>query len=432
MQVSVKNTGTSGIEYELTVSVPVAQVNRVVAERMREFSEKARVPGFRPGKIPKNVLEQRFGTQVRQEALGKVIETSLPIALEQEGLRPAGQPVVEQITHEIDQDLQYVVTFQTMPVVELSDFTQIVASRYQVTASEADVDQAIVRLQNQFAEWVVVDREACQTDRLIIDYTSTIHGKPYEHNSAQDIHVELGSQVFIEGFEQGLIGSRAGDKRVLDLTFPSEWRLEKLAGKAVQFTVTVKAVTEKRLAELDAEFARKIGAASPEPSVLRAKIEESLEKQIAERVEAKLKEEVISALLNRHPIPIPRALVDREVAILHEEMHRRMGEATQIGCHHPGLLEQAQKRVALGLILNKVIQSERIIADEDRVKARISTLSKMFGNTEFIENMYYESEELLSGVRHTVLLDAALDFVISQITITEKPLSVDELFYHQS
>lgn len=434
MQVTVENTDTLG--RRLTIQVPADQVKTAIQERMREFSQKARISGFRPGKAPKDMLEQRYGTQVRQEAVGKVIETTLPLALQENNLKPAGRPVVEQINNKTDQDLQFVVSFEVFPEVKLQDVSKIQIEKYQVEITEEEVEKTLERLRHQFAEWVVVEREAKEGDRVLVDYTSTLNGKPYENNQGSDVSVEIGSRVFIEGFEEGLIGRRAGEDCHLELTFPKEWRMEKLAGMPVRFQVKVKSVSEKHLAELNQAFAKKVNAPSEDKSAICQKIRENMEKQAAEMVENRMKEQATEALLTLNPIAVPKALIEREASLLHEELHQRTqgqgGQDKHTGCHHPGLEEKAEKRVALGLILNEIIKSENLTPDETRVKQRIASLSKMFGNAEFIESMYYESEELLSNVRHTILLDQALEWVLTQAQTVEKPLTLEALFNRQA
>ena len=426
MQVSVETTSSLG--RRLTVSVPMEQVKTVIQNKMDELARNARVDGFRVGKVPRQVLEKKYAAQVKQEAVGKVIETSLPQALNQNQLKPAGRPVVEEINNGMEKDLSYIVSFEIFPVIILGDFSKIEVEQYKVSISKDDIDKTIEKLRSQFAEWVVVDRSAAEKDRLIVDYTSTMNGKPYENSTGKDIFVELGSKVFIEGFESGLIGTKAGALKVLDLTFPADWRIEKFAGKPVQFTIHVKAVSEKHLADINEAFAKKIGAESSEIDQIRNKMKENLEKQLEEIKTTRLKDQVADALLKMNPVPVPKALIEKEAAILHEEMHRRAGNQGDAGCHHPGLEAQAEKRVALGLLLNEVIKNEKMVADEVVVKSRIADIAKMFGNADFIESMYYESEELLAQVSHTVLLDQALNFVVSKSTQVEKPMSLDELF----
>ena len=263
MLVTVENTGA--LSRRLTVQVPAQEVKTATRSKLNEFksSKKEKIPGFRNNAaIPEKILEQRFGLQAKEAAVRTVIETTLPKALEQEQLKPAEKPRVERLINEDNTDLEYVVSFEIFPDVKPLDFSLVKAEKIEVSVKEADVEKTIERLQAQFADWVQVERDAKLSDRVVVDYTSTMNGKPYKGNQGQDVAIEIGTNLFIEGFETGLIGRKAGDEFILDLTFPNNWRMEKLAGKAVQFKVKVKSVAEKKFAELNLGFAKKIGAES--------------------------------------------------------------------------------------------------------------------------------------------------------------------------
>jgi trigger factor len=425
MQVTVENTGALG--RRLKVQIPSQEMKTAVQEKISEISQKAQVKGFRPGMVPMEEVKRRYGSKARQEALGDVIEKTLPAALKQEQLRPAGSPVVESVNDEDNKDLEFVVSFEVYPEITLTDFSQIKAEKYKAEINDQEIDNALDKVRNHFADWVVVDRAAREGDRVIVDYNSSMNGKSYENNQGKDVQIEIGSHRFIEGFEKGLIGVKQGEERELDLTFPPEWRIEKLAGKPVQFKVKVKAVTEKQIADLNAAFAKKIGATSADTVAIRNKIQDSLEKQVADTIESHVREQVTNALLKLNSFPIPKILIEREASLMHEELHQRSGDKAHTSCQHAGLAEQAEKRVALGLILNEVIKEQAIKPDEAKVKVRVAKLSQMFGNAEFIESMYHESDELLTGVRHAVMLEQALEWVMSKVSIVEKPISVDTL-----
>ncbi len=430
MQVSIENTSSLG--RRLTIAVPAVQIKTEVDGKMNELSRTARVDGFRPGKAPQNLIKQRFGNQARQEAIGKVIEISLSTALDEQKLKPAGRPVVERIINESDQDLEYIVTFEIFPEIKLAPISELKLEKYHVEVQEADIDKAIENFRQQFAEWIVVERPAKQGDKLTVDYVSTLNGKPYENNQGKDVSVELGSGLFIPGFEEGLIGASQGDEHVLELTFPEEWRMEKLAGKLVEFRIKVKAITEKKLADIDAAFAKKLGAESAEPEVIRNKVKQNLEKWVSNTVETRLRDEVIEKLIKANPVELPKALIEQEVAILHEELHRQMGDQAHEDCSHQGLEGQAKNRVALGLVLNELIKQENLVLDKQRVQNKINELSKRYGNAGFVESMYYESEELLNSIRNTVLIEQAIDLVLSKVTVLEKPSTVDKLLNPKS
>jgi len=432
MQVSVENT--SSIGRRVTVSISAGQLQSEISQKMNEVLRNKKVDGFRPGKVPKHLIQQKYGAQIRHEAISHLIETSLPIALQQEALEPAGRPEIERIINlnEEGKDLAYVVSFEIFPNVSLPDFASIQVEKYQVEIKEHDVDKMIEKLCNQLATWTPVERPAKRGDKLTIDYNSTLNGKPYENSSNQDVALELGSGLFIEGFEEGLENAVVGETRELDLSFPAEWRLEKLAGKAVQFSVLVKAIAEKKLAAVNEDFAQKIGAESAEKEVVRAKVKEDLTAQLDRMVQESFKKQALEKLLGLTELAIPKALIEKEIAFLHEDLHRKMGDkAHHDSCQHHGLEEEAKNRVSLSLILREIVKLENLKPDEQKVKEKISEIAKTFGNAEFVENMYYESEELISGLRSTVLVDQAIEVVLSKASMTLKPSTVDELFKNE-
>jgi len=426
MQVSVENTSVIG--RRLTVSIPAGQLQSEIEQRVSAVLRNKKIDGFRPGKVPKDFIQQKFGLQIRHEAISKIIESSLPTALQQESLEPAGRPEIEEVSsvHEEGKDLTYVVSFEIFPEIQLPALTQIKVEKYQLTVTEKDIDDALSKLQNQLAEWIVVDRSAKLGDKLTVDYTSLLNGKPYEHNSGQDVSVELGSKLFIEGFEESLLGVVAGEKRECDLHFPSDWRVENLAGKPVHFSIEVKEVSEKKLSGLDEAFAKKIGANGDDIQAIRQKVAEDLEKQLNTMNEERTRKIVLDQLLKLTDITIPKALIQNEMSSIHEDLHRRMGDKAHDSCEHHGLEEEAKRRVGLSLILRKIVKLENITPDENKVREKISSIAKSFGNAEFIESMYYKSEELLSGIRNSVLVEQAIDLILTQVAVDLKSGSVEE------
>lgn len=430
MQVSVENTSSLG--RRLTIQVPAVEVQSVVDSRMNEVAKSAKIDGFRPGKIPKQIIQQKFGVQIRQEAVSKIIESTLIDALEKESLLPAGRPMVEEVFHldEADKDLKYIVSFEVFPEFTLPDFSTFEIEKYKIEISDADVEKTLEKLKDQVSTWIPVNRAADENDRLTVDYSSTINGKPYENNTGKDVLVELGSKLFIEGFELGLLGLRAGETQELDLTFPDTWRLEKLAGKPVHFSIYVKEVAERKPASLE-EVAKRLGIEGADLAAITAKVRENMEKQVTHEIDENIRKKTLDILLEKCPIPLPKALVENEIANLHEDLHRKMGDKAHGTCHHQGLEDEAQRRVTLSLLLRNLVKSQNLKPDNEKVRQKISEIAKSFGNAEFIEKMYYESEELLAGIQNTVLVDQAIDIILTKVKLVPKTISFDAFFKEQ-
>lgn len=428
MQVTVENT--SAIGRRLTVSIPVDEVKSEVKKKLNDWVKRDKRKGFRAGNVPRELVQKEFGPQIRQEAISGVIESSLPAALEQESLEPAGRPELEKVlnSNEEDKDLTYVVHFEVYPQINLPSFSEIKIEQLQTEINDADVDKTIESIRSQLGVFNPVERAAKLGDRLTLDYTSLLNGKPYKNSSSKGAFVELGTNLFIPGFEEGLLGVKAGETRELELTFPPEWRMENLANKPVHFTITVTEVAEKKLADINEEFAKKVGAESSNLADIQRKVRESLEKQVKHKVSEDMKMQAIEQLVNLSEVPVPKALIEHEMSQLHEDMHRRMGDKAHEACHHEGLEEEAIKRVTLSLLLREIVKSENLTADKEKMQEKILEISKSFGNAEFIENMYYESKELLAKIQNVVLVDQAIDLVLAKATKLVKPTTVDALF----
>lgn len=427
MQVSVETI--SELDRRLTVHVPAEQVNSEINVRTFEILQKKRFDGFRPGKIPRHLVEQKHGLEIRENAISKVIEKTLPLALKQVGLEPLSRPSIEKVENldKPGQDVIYAVNFEVHPEFSLPDFQSMQVKQYQVEITEMDIDKALLNVRNQMATFVPVEREARNGDRLTVDYTSLLNGKPYENSSNKGVTVELGTNAFIEGFESGLLGALSGDTRELNLVFPADWRIETLAGQPVQFSVYVQTVSEKQLVELDAAFADKIGADGPDLEAIRRKMRLNLEKQVEHGIAERTKKQIFDQLLEQSVISLPKSLIGHEMALLHEDLHRQMGDKAHDACHHHGLEEEAKQRVKLSLILQKIVKLENITPDQDKVREKISHIARSFGNAELVESMYYESEKLLAGVQNAVVVDQIIQWILKKSSVVLEPSTVDSL-----
>jgi len=431
LKVSVENTSSLG--RRLSIDIPKEQVSAAIEEKYEEMSRSKTIQldGFRPGKVKKPVIQQRFKKKVHQEVLSALVEKSLENALKLHDLKPAGRPVLESLQHEENTDLQCALTFEIFPEIVLRDFSSLEVERASVALQEADIDAAIDKLRNQLAEWINVERAAIQGDRLTIDFKGTIDGKAFEHNEGEGVPLEIGSGQFIEGFEAGLIGASKGETLSLDLVFPDDWRAESMAGKLANFIITVKEISEKILPPLDEKFAQKIGAKGDDLEAIRVKVASNLQAYVERLVFDKTKNSLFEALLIAYDIELPQAVVQREIAALHEDLHRRMGNDAHGECHHDGLDDEARKRAALGLLMNACVIEYGLKPDTEKVRLKIQEMARSFGNGGFVENMYYESPELLASIQNAVLIDQAVDLILSRAHIKERAYTFDELLKGQ-
>lgn len=431
MQVSIETT--SGLERRLTVGVPADRVDVEVSNRLQKAAKTVRLPGFRPGKVPMTVMRQRFGAGIRQEVLGEVMSQSFQEAVVQEKLRPAGQPSIEPRNLESGKDLEYVATFEVFPEVELVDMQDFPVEKPVAEVLPEDVDNIIEVFRKQQGDWGVVDRAAAEGDRVNIDYTGTRDGEEFDGGSATDSDLELGSGRMIPGFEDGIVGLKAGDTKTLSLSFPEDYHNEELQGAAVQFDVTVNRVEELALAEVNEELFAKYGVEDGGEDKFRSEVADNMARELKNAVQAKVKQQVMDAVLDAHAsLEVPRALVQQEIGALRNQMFQQFGGAGAQDLDLESLLpdemftENAERRVKLGLIMAEVISRHELRADADKVRATIEEMASTYQDPQEVIEHYYGNQQQLAAVESSVLEDQVVEKLLESAKITEKECGYQE------
>ena len=433
MQVSVESG--EGLVKRLLVNLPADKVNELVDAKLKEAARTVRMDGFRPGKVPMRVVKQRYGEQVKQDAYGELIQSSYYEAVTQENLKPVGDPSIELREDEADGGLAYTATFEVMPEIEVADLTALEIKRPVTEVVDADIDNMIEKLRQQRTEWTDVDRGAQNDDRVTLDFTGLMDGEAFEGGTASDIPLVLGSGTMIPGFEEGLLGAKAGDKPVLELKFPEDYRVENLAGKDVTFEVEVKAVAEPKLPELDEEFVKSMGVEDGTEESLRNEIRENMEREVRQKVKGRTKEQVMDALLAANEFTVPAAMVSQEAAALKQQTQQEMAQSGQqstvdlpVSVFEP----QAERRVKLGLLVGEIMRKNEIEVDQARVDEAIAEQASTFENPQEIIDWYKENAQARASVENVVLEDQVVDMILDQAKVEEEQLSFDELLNNQN
>ncbi|AJE21738.1 trigger factor [Azotobacter chroococcum] len=425
MQVSVEST--SALERRLTIGVPAERIETEVNKRLQQTARRAKVPGFRPGKVPMSVIRQRYEESARQEALGDLIQASFYEAVLEQKLKPAGAPSVEPKVFEKGKDLEYVATFEVYPEFEVVGLEGIAVECLQAEVAEADVDNMLEILRKQNTRYQQVEREAQDGDQLNIDFVGKIDGEAFAGGSAKGTSLVLGSGRMIEGFEAGLVGVKAGEERVLSLTFPEDYQNLDLAGKAAEFTVTVNAVSEAELPELNAEFFALFGISEPSLEAFRAEVGKNMDRELRQSIKSKVKTQVMDGLLAANPIEVPKALIENEVNRLRVQAVQQFGGNIKPEQLPANLFqEQARRRVALGLIVAEMVKQFEIKPDESKVKAMIEEIASAYQEPEQVVAWYYGNEQQLGEVRSVVLEEQVVDTVLQKASVTDKTVSYEE------
>ncbi len=431
MQVSIETT--SGLERRLTVGVPAERVDLEVDNRLEKAAQNVKLAGFRPGKVPMRVMRQRFGAGVRQEVLGEVVDQSFREAVIQEKLRPAGQPNIEPRNLEPGKNLEYVATFEVFPDVDVVDIKDFQVNKSVAEVKPDDVDNIIEVFRKQQGEWNAVSRAAAMDDKVNIDYAGTRDGQEFSGGSAQDSELELGSGRMVPGFEDGIVGMNAGDETTLQLSFPEDYHNEELQGAKVEFKVTLNSVLELVPAAIDQDLFVKYGVKDGGEEQFRKDVAENMARELKNAVQTKTKEQVMDAVFDAHKsLEVPKALINQEIAAMRNQMLQQFGGAGNQEMDLESLLpdtmflDNAERRVKLGLVMAEFISKHEIKADGEKVRAAIEEMASTYETPQEVIDYYYSNQEQLSAVESKVLEDLVVEKLLESAHIIESECSYQD------
>jgi len=426
MQVSVEEK--EGLERELTVEFPKSDIDGVVKTRLQSLTKTAKINGFRPGKIPLSVIKKRYSTQVEAEALNEKLQQSYFEAVSQEKINPAGQPTIDLVDTDDKKNITYKAVFEVYPEVTLASLSEQAFEKANVSIDEADIDATVDNIRKQNQTFKDVDRGADQDDQVIVDFVGTIDGEAFKGNEGQQVPVTIGQGQMIDGFEEGIKGSKSGDEVSLDLNFPEEYHYKEVAGKPVNFAIKVSAVKEAVLPELNDEFYSKFGVTDGGVDAFRAEVKKNMQLELDKSIAAKLKNQVMDAVLEVNDVLVPKALIEEEA----QKMAQQMQEQYQIQQQGEAQLqtslfeEQAKRRVALGILLADIVKTNELKASEELVKEKINELAASYENPKEVMDYYLSHKEKLAEIESFILEEQIVKWACEQGTVAEKEFNFTE------
>lgn len=421
----------SALERRIDMSVPMADIDREVDSRLKRMARTVKMPGFRPGKVPMRIVAQTYGYQVRSEAIGAAVEKVFGEKVREQNLRIAGSPRIEPKEAAGDGALEFTAVFEVYPEVALGELSAQTVERPVLTVGDAEVDKTIDVLRKQRTTFDEADREAREGDRVVIDFTGRKDGEVFEGGQAEDFPFVVGAGAMLKDFETAVQGLRAGESKTFDMTFPEDYHAANLAGQAVQFEITVKRVEAPALPEIDGDFARALGVADGDVGKLRDEVRSNLEREVKRRIQGKVKEQVMNALLAVNPIEVPKALIGAESQQLAENAKRdlemRGMNAKDIPVDPSWFTEQAERRVKLGLIMAELVKVNDLFAKPEQVRTLIDEMAQSYEDPSELVRWYYAQPERLSQAEAVVVEDNVVAWVMSQVQVTDSEISFDEL-----
>ncbi len=422
----------SPLERRLNVAVPLTAIESEISKRLAKLAKSVKVPGFRPGKVPMKMISQQYGPQVRSEVISDTVQATLSDAIREQNLRLAGNPRIEPKTEGAASDqLEFSAVFEVFPEITLGDLSGAVIARPVAEVSAADVDETINVLRKQRATFAPVEREATTGDRVQVDFTGRIDGVEFAGGQAKDFAIVLGEGRMLPEFEAAVMGTRAGETREFPLTFPADYHGKDVAGKAAHFTLTVLSVSVPVLPEVDAAFAEAFGVASGSVDDLKAEIAANLKLELKRKIEARVKEQALSALRQQAKFAVPRTLVEQEA----ESMARRMAADLQQQGMKPEDIKlspelfraNAEDRVTLGLALNEVVRAHGLQAKPDQVKALVQEIAQTYEQPDAVVRWHFEKPERLNEFEALAVERNVVDWVLAQAKVEDTPATFAEL-----
>lgn len=422
----------SALERRLNATIPQQALRTQVANRLKHIGRTAKIAGFRPGKIPAKVLEQHYGMEARQEALGQALQQSFADAVEAEGLRVAGDPEFTVKTNDWNADeIEYSATFEVYPEVVLGDVAVESVERSTYELSQADIDNTIATLRKQRASFAAVDRAAASDDKVVIDFVGTLDGVVFQGGEAREYPVELGSGRMLPEFEAAIAGMKVGETKSFEMTFPENYHGKDVAGKQVTFAITLNSVEGPVLPEVDAEFAKSVGIADGDVAKLADEIRSNLDREVVRRLKGRNKDAAMDVLVKVAQFELPIALVQWESQRLMEQTVQDMekrGMAMK-GMQLPAELfkERAEKRVKLGLILADLVEKYELKAQPERVRELIEDYAQSFEHPEEVVRWYFADPARFQEIENLVLEENVVEWVLSRAKVSDKALAFAEL-----
>ena len=436
----VTSEAVSGVARRLNVSVPTSRVNEQFEARLKRTAKTAKINGFRPGKVPLNVVRREYGAGIYQEVVNDVIRDTVFEAIQQEKINAVGMPNIDKVENK-DDALVYQATVEVYPEVEVNAFDALEIERKKSEVNDKDVDQMIENLQKQRASWTETKGMAKKDMQVTFDFEGTVDGEKFEGGSSEDFKLVLGSGRMIPGFEDGIVGMKKGEEKVIDVTFPEDYQAENLAGKAAQFKITVKLVEKQKLPEIDAEFLKIFGLTEEEGvEKLKADVRKNMEREVMNGLRNQVKAATFDALVAANEVEVPAAMLSQEIDRQRQQMIQQFTQ--QFGAQGaqafdssmlPDELfkEQAEKSVKLGILVSKLLADAKLEVDPARVEAYINDMASSYEDpTEVIE--YFKTDkQQRAQIEGVVLEDQVVDHILAAAKVTDEAISYQDLLKEQ-
>ena len=422
------------LERKISLSLPLASVQTEVDSRLKRLARTVKMDGFRPGKVPMNVVAQRYGYSVQYEVLNEKVGEAFAKAANEAELRVAGQPKITEKEGAPEGELAFDAVFEVFPEVKIGDLASAEVEKLSADVDDAAIDKTIDILRKQrrtFAQRPA-DAAAVDGDRVTVDFEGKIDGEPFAGGKAEAFQFLIGEGQMLKEFEDAVRGMKTGESKTFPLAFPEDYHGKDVAGKTSDFLVTVNKVEAANLPEVTEAFAKTLGIADGSVEGLRADIKKNLEREVKFRVQSRNKQAVMDALVSKAELDLPKASVEAEVGRLldgarAELKQRGIKDADKAEIPADVFLPQAERRVRLGLVVAELVKANKLEATPEQIKAHVDDLASSYEKPEDVVRWYFGDRQRLAEVEAVVIENNVTEFVLGQAKVTDKKVSFDEL-----
>ncbi len=422
------------LERKITLSLPLTAIQTEVDARLKRMARSVKMDGFRPGKVPLNVVAQRYGYSVQYEVLNDKVGEAFAAAASEAQLRVAGQPRITEKEGAPEGELNFDAVFEVYPEVKIGDLAEAEVEKLQAEVTDAAIDKTldILRKQRRTFAQRALDAAAEDGDRVTVDFEGKIDGEPFEGGKAEDFQFLVGEGQMLKEFEDAVRGMKSGESKTFPLAFPEEYHGKEVAGKTADFLVTVKKIEAAHLPEVNDALAKSLGVADATVAGLRADIQKNLSREVKFRLLARNKQAVMDALLAKAELDLPNAAVQAEIARLLEGARadlkqRGIKDADKAEIPEDIFRPQAERRVRLGLVVAELVQANNLQATPEQLKAHVDEMAASYEKPEDVVRWYFSDRNRLAEVEAVVIENNVTNFVLDKAKVVDKAISFDEL-----
>lgn len=415
----------------MTVTLPAQQIEQEVSKRLSRLRKTAKLPGFRPGKVPPSVIDKKFGSDVLHEIAGEMINRSYLEALMEQKIEPATRPSIEPKAITRGADVEYTATFEVFPEVPKTDLSGLSIERQTCEVTEDDINDTVETIRKQRLIWNAVEAPAEKGDRVTIDFKGTLDGEPFEGGEAKDYPVVIGEGMLLADFESAMVGMKTNETKTIDVKFPQDYPAENLAGNMVQFEITAHEIAKSQLPELNEEFYKSLGIEDANQQTFRNQVKENMQRELKNRIRASLRDNVLKALADNNEIELPKQLVDEEIVHItqanHQQMQQQGLDESQLNIDEEQLREEAAKRVKLSLLVRAVISANGLKLEKEKLDATLNEMAETYDDKDAFVRWYTQDKQRVQQLESTALEHLVVEKLIETADVIDKEVSFKSL-----